>query len=175
MADLILRDAQKDDQEAIRAVILEAYSVYAPMMGPLWEFYQKSILETLVDVTPAEQIVAERDGAIVGTVLLYPAETVFHRPGGESATLAWPEFRLLAVAPAAQGLGIGAALVTECIRRARQSGAAVLTLDTTEMMQVAMDMYERMGFEHTPELDFYPAPNVTVKGYRLVLAPAHSS
>ena len=175
MTDLILRDAQEDDREAIREITLDAYRVYAPMMGPLWEFYQKSILETLADVTPAEQIVAERDGAIVGAVLLYPAETVFHRPGGESATLAWPEFRLLAVAPAAQGMGIGAALATECIRRARQSGAAVLTLHTTAMMQVAMDMYERMGFQHTPDLDFYPAPNVTVKGYRLVLDPAHST
>ena len=169
MSDLILRDARDGDGDAIREVTLAAYSVYVPIMGPMWKFYQQNILETLADITPVEQIVAERDGSIVGTALLYPSGTVFHRPGGESATLAWPEMRLLAVAPAAQGLGIGAALVKECIRRTQQSGIAVLTLHTTEMMQVAMAMYERMGFHHAPELDFHPAPDVTVKGYRLDL------
>jgi hypothetical protein len=29
-----------------------------------------------------------------------------------------------------------------------------------------------MGFQRVPELDFEPAPSVTVKGYRLALAPA---
>lgn len=169
MSDLILRDARDGDGDAIREVTLAAYSVYAPIMGPMWGFYEQNILATLANITPAEQIVAERDGSIVGTALLYPSGTVFHPPGGESATLAWPEMRLLAVAPSAQLLGIGAALVKECIRRAQQSGTAVLTLHTTEMMQVAMAMYERIGFQHAPELDFHPAPNVTVKGYRLDL------
>lgn len=169
MSDLHLRDAQEGDQESIRDVTLAAYSVYAPVMGPHWEFYRRDILETLADVAPAEQVVAEHDGAVAGTVLLYPAGTILHAPGGESVTLAWPEMRLLAVSPAAQGRGIGAALVKECIRRAQQSGTAALTLHTTDMMQVAMAMYERMGFHHAPELDFHPVPDVTVKGYRLDL------
>jgi hypothetical protein len=37
------------------------------------------------------------------------------------------------------------------------------------MMQVAMQMYERMGFVRTPETDFHPAPGVIIKGYRLDL------
>jgi ribosomal protein S18 acetylase RimI-like enzyme len=57
----------------------------------------------------------------------------------------------------------------ECIRRARRLGAACLNLHTTDMMQVAMRMYERMGFVRAPELDFHPAPNITVKAYRLEL------
>jgi hypothetical protein len=36
-------------------------------------------------------------------------------------------------------------------------------------MDVAMRLYERMGFVRAPELDFRPAPQVTVKGYRLAL------
>ena len=164
MSDLRLRDARDGDGDAIREVTLAAYSVYASIMGPMWEFYRLSILETLADIAPAEQIVAERDGSIVGTALLFPSGTVFQRPDGESAALIWPEMRLLAVAPVAQGFGIGAALVRECIRRAQKSGVAVLTLHTTEAMRVAMAMYERMGFHHAPELDFHPAPNLTVKG-----------
>jgi hypothetical protein len=57
----------------------------------------------------------------------------------------------------------------ECIGRARRLGAACLNLHTTDMMQVAMRMYERMGFARAPELDFHPDPSVTVKAYRLEL------
>jgi GNAT superfamily N-acetyltransferase len=77
--------------------------------------------------------------------------------------------RLLAVAPEARGQGIGIALMKECIRRARRLGAVCLNLHTTDMMQVAMRMYERMGFVRAPELDFHPDPSITVKAYRLKL------
>ena len=148
---------------------LSAYQEYAAIMPSHWEGYRQAILATLAGVKPAQQIVAEREDAIVGTVLLYPAGTVFSTPDGLPLTLAWPEVRLLAVAPAARGQGIGAALMYECVRRARRLGAAVLTLHTTDMMHVAMRMYEHMGFVHAPELDFHVDKDLTVKGYRLNL------
>jgi hypothetical protein len=37
------------------------------------------------------------------------------------------------------------------------------------MMQVAMRMYERMGFVRAPALDFHPDPSIIVKAYRLDL------
>jgi len=134
-----------------------------------WEDYRQAILATPAEVKPAQQIIDERDGAMAGTVLLYPAGTVFSKPDGLPVTLTWPEMRLLAVAPAARGQGIGAALMYECVRRARRLGAAVLTLHKTDMMHVAMRMYERMGFVHAPELDFHVDKDLTVKGYRLNL------
>jgi hypothetical protein len=57
----------------------------------------------------------------------------------------------------------------ECIRRARRLGASCLNLHTTDIMQVAMRMYEQMGFVRAPELDFHPDPSITVKAYRLDL------
>jgi hypothetical protein len=57
----------------------------------------------------------------------------------------------------------------EGIRRARSLGASCLNLHTTDMMQVAMRMYERMGFVRVPEPDFHPDPSITVKAYRLNL------
>jgi hypothetical protein len=32
-----------------------------------------------------------------------------------------------------------------------------------------MHLYERMGFVRAPELDFHPAKDVTIKGYRFSL------
>lgn len=170
MSRLHIRDARLSDHDAIQAVTLAAYQQYAPLMAANWEGYRRNILATLADAKPAEQIVAEQDGKVVGAVLLYPPGTVFSSAKGVQMTLRWPEVRLLAVTPSARGQGIGAALMRECVRRARQGRAAALTLHTTDIMQVAMRMYERMGFVRAPELDFRPAPDVTVKGYRLDLA-----
>ena len=173
MDGLRIRDARSDDRGAIEAVTRAAYEQYAALMPAHWEGYRQNILATLVAAQPNAQIVAEEKGGVVGSVLLYPAGSVMARPGGGSITLAEPEVRLLAVAPAARGRGVGATLMHECIRRARESEAAALTLHTTDIMQAAMRLYERLGFRHAPELDIQPAPGVTIKGYRLGLeAPA---
>jgi GNAT superfamily N-acetyltransferase len=166
---LRIRDARASDRDAIEAVTLAAYQQYASLMPALWESYRQNILATLAAAPPDAQIVAEEDGRIVGSVLLYPAGTVITRPGGGSTMLISPEVRLLAVAPGVRGKGVGAALMQECVTRARASGTASLTLHTTEIMQAAMRLYERMGFVRAPELDFEPAPRVAVKGYRLKL------
>ena len=171
MNNLLIRDARDGDREAIQNVTLSAYQEYAMIMPAHWEDYRQNILDTLAEVKPAEQIVAEQAGAIVGTVLMYPAGTILDRPDETTNSLEWPEVRLLAVAPAARGQGVGAALMQECIRRARRAGVAALTLHTTDMMQVAMRMYERMGFVRMPQLDFYPAEDedIVIKGFRLTL------
>jgi predicted N-acetyltransferase YhbS len=169
MHGLQIRDARQNDHDAIQEVTLSAYQEYAALMPAHWESYRQNILATLAHVEPAEQIVAEQNGTIVGTVLLYPAGAAITAPGDSPVTRSWPELRLLAVAPAARGHGVGEALVRECVRRARQSGAAVLTLHTTDMMKAAMRLYDLLGFVRASELDFHPAPNVTIKGYRLDL------
>jgi ribosomal protein S18 acetylase RimI-like enzyme len=90
----------------------------------------------------------------------------------DSLDMPWPEVRLLAVAPLVRGRGVGAALMQECARRVRKTGGRTLSLHTTDMMHAALRMYERMGFVRARELDFHPAPGVTVKGYRLDLEEA---
>lgn len=169
MNQFTLRDARAQDQDAIRGVTLAANEEYARIVPAQWVGYRQNILSTLADVTPAEQIVAERNGVILGTVLLYPANTVFQVEDGATVQLEFPEVRLLAVEPAARGQGVGKALMRECIERARRAGAAALTLHTTDIMQVAMKMYERMGFVRTPQLDFEPTPGLLIKGYRYAL------
>jgi predicted N-acetyltransferase YhbS len=165
-----IRNARASDRAAIEAVTLSAYEQYGVVMPPaLWVRYRENIVSTLAAAPPGTQIVAEEDGQIVGSVLLYPAGATLNPPGGGPMALALPEVRLLAVAPSARGQGLGALLMDECVRRARESGAAALTLHTTDMMQAAMRLYERLGFRRTPALDFEPAPGVTVKGFRLDL------
>ena len=62
--------------------------------------------------------------------------------------------RLLAVAPAARGRGVGKALTRECVERARALGRSSVVLHTTRAMQTAWRMYEQLGFRRSPDLDF---------------------
>jgi len=175
MTELTLRDARPDDRAAIEQCTISAYEEYGAIMPELWVNYRHNILGTLADVRPAEQIVAERDGAILGTVLLFPAGTAFEAPDDAKAAPPAPEIRLLAVTPAARGSGAGKALMLECLRRAQQAGYSSVTLHTTNMMAVAMSMYERMGFVRSPELDFAPTPEFVIKGYRYTFSDPASA
>jgi GNAT superfamily N-acetyltransferase len=165
MSDYQLRDARDGDQAAILELTLGAYREYAPILGENYHFYEESIVATLGDIGAAAQIVADDGGRVVGAALLYPPGTAFEAAEGMPKPV-WPEVRLVAVPPSERGRGIGKALVQECLRRARLDGCTGLALHTTDMMQVAMGMYERMGFFRTPEFDFYPAPDFQVKAYR---------
>ncbi len=161
--ELQIRDAQPSELAAIQVLTLAAYQQYATLM-PHWEMYLQQLLATLAGDSRAKRIVAQRNGQLVGSVLLYPASANVY--GTDTAQAGWPEMRLLAVAPEARGQGVGAALLDECMRRARQAGAAWLGLHTEDIMEAAVRMYTGRGFVRTPEYDFSPAEGVLVKGYR---------
>ena len=127
----------------------------------------QAIRASLADDTGVTRIVAELDGAIVGSAALYAPESAAY--GDLASATAWPEVRLVAVIAAVRGRGVARALVDECIRRARQSGATVLGLHTSRSMRSAMRLYERLGFVRDPEHDFQPPGAELVEGYLLRL------
>ena len=78
-------------------------------------------------------------------------------------------FRMLVVDPAARGLGVGRALVQECLDRARATGRVRMVLSTDPRMTTAHRLYERLGFTRLPERDWSPAPGIDLRVYGLEL------
>ena len=164
-----LRDAREDERETIRALTFASYGEYATRMTPTaWAALEGALSGALAGEDDAERIVAERDGKVVGSVMLFPRSADAYEGAMQEAH--WPEVRLLAVAPEARGAGVGAALLRECIRRARDAGAREIGLHTSGSMQAAIRMYERFGFVRAPDHDFHPDGGELVTAYRLQLA-----
>ena len=172
-AGIVLRDARNDELEAIRELTLRANAEYADVMEPSAYAALDRVLRVALapagasNVGRIERIVAEREGKLVGAVMLYPAS--FDAYHGMAKQVTWPELRLLAVPPEARGQGIARLLVDECVRRAKQQGATELGLHTSKSMVAAIKLYEHMGFARAPEYDFQPDGAEVVMAYRLSL------
>ncbi|MDQ1436551.1 MAG: hypothetical protein QOK43_180 [Acidimicrobiaceae bacterium] len=77
--------------------------------------------------------------------------------------------RMLAVAPAAQGRGVGRALVDACVDRARGAGKERLVLHSGAWMHDAHRLYAAAGFRRVPERDWVPEPDIPLLAFALDL------
>ena len=163
-----LRDARDEDRAGIRDLTFASYGEYSTRMAPgAWAALKQALAAALASDEDVDRIVAEREGQLIGSVMLYARSADAYE--GAVAEAHWPEVRLLAVAPEVRGAGVGAALLRECIRRARSSGAREIGLHTSRSMEAAIRMYERFGFVRHPDHDFQPEGGELVTAYRLQL------
>ena len=162
MSDLVIREAGDDELDAVAALIVDAYAEYAARMSPdAWSSYANEIANVRGRLGDSVLLVAERGGALVGSVTMFA--------GWRGAQEGTTGLRLLAVLPECRGEGVGRALMEDCVRRAREAGKERIVLTTTQEMAAIREITESMGFTREPGLDHEPAPGVRYQGYALKL------
>ena len=97
------------------------------------------VADFILDYDPKRERcwIAERHGDRLGCIFL-----VKHPEKSDTAKL-----RLLLVEPSARGLGLGKALVHECVSFARMAGYKKVTLWTQSILTAAHRIYQQAGFK----------------------------
>ena len=132
-----IRKAHPEDDKALLEIDFATWtSVVSPAPAPTREDRKQFFTEAR---PPDTYLVADLDGMVGGYVELH-----------QSIPLASHEHVLeingLAVAPAAQGKGVGKALVEGAVEEATRRGAKKVTLRVLGENEVARRLYERCGF-----------------------------
>jgi GNAT superfamily N-acetyltransferase len=163
----VIRAAEESDRAAIKEVLKSAYQQYELTLSKeRWEKYKENIEQSVDSETTKARLVAVLDGEIVGSVFLYDgAETAYGAPQLDIDT---PIVRLLGVSPSVRGLGVATELIRSSAKLARDWGADTIHLHTSDIMDSAVRLYERLGFERAYDKEFDNG-EVLVKSYRLQL------
>jgi ribosomal protein S18 acetylase RimI-like enzyme len=165
----VTRVAEPSEYAEAGRVTAEAYRIDDLLRradGVIDSAYEAELTDAARRAREAELLVAVEDGQVLGTVTWCPPIS----PWCELATEQdQAEFRMLSVAAAGRRRGVGRALVTECLERARVDGMREVLLSSLPQMTAAHALYRQLGFVRSPELDHNPKPHVHLWAFRLTL------
>lgn len=162
---IVIRPARPDEHVELGALTAR---VYAEILGHHLGDYAEVLRDVAARAAACEVLVAvEGDGGErpLGGITYVPGPG----PWAELATEHEAELRMLVVDPAAQGRGVGAALVGACVERAAATGRAGVCLFTTPSMVAAHRLYDRLGFRREPRRDRRLAGGLLLECYSLAL------
>lgn len=170
-----IRDLRPEESAALGQLLVQAYSQlegfptpaeqpgYYAMLADIGSFAAKPGTRVLVAVSA--------EGDLLGGVVYFGDMAQYGSGGSATSAKNASGIRLLGVDPRYRQSGAGKALTSACIALARQQGHEQVILHTTQAMQVAWGLYERLGFQRSPDLDF-SQQGLQVVGFRLRLAAA---
>jgi ribosomal protein S18 acetylase RimI-like enzyme len=162
-----IRLARTDEYDEIGEITVRGYERDGFLSAS--EDYASSLRDATSRAVGAELWVAVElaTDRVLGSVTFCPLGS----PYRELATDTEGEFRMLAVDPAARGLGVGRALVQHCLDHSREMGFGAVVICSLPAMTTAHGLYSSLGFSREPSLDWTPVPGVDLWGFRARLVP----
>jgi GNAT superfamily N-acetyltransferase len=151
--DVQIRRIRPSEHLAAGAVCLAAYE---PFFTGAEDFYRDRVRDVARRDVEAQVWVAVDGDEVIGCVTYCPPGSGWREIGLDDEG----EFRMLSVAPTAQGRGVGTALARTCEEQARSHGAVAMALSSLPVMTAAHGIYARLGYARLPERDWSPAPGV---------------
>ena len=131
-------------------------AAYEAFLTDAEDFYRERLADVARRDAEAEVWVAVDREEVLGCVTHCPPGSAWREIAHDDEG----EFRMLAVAPSAQGRGVGAGLAQHCEDRARGQGAGSMVLSSLPEMRAAHAVYARLGYARLPERDWDPVPGV---------------
>ncbi|HYU83574.1 MAG TPA: GNAT family N-acetyltransferase [Kribbellaceae bacterium] len=160
---LTIRLASPDEYDEVGALTAGAY--LADGLVPPGSGYDAVLRDAAGRAEKAELWVAVDTDRLLGTVTFCPPGS----PCREIGTDREGEFRMLAVAPEARGVGVGDLLTRHCIERSRELGQDAVVLSSSSAMAAAHRLYTRLGFVRLPARDWSPVAGVQLLAFTLDL------
>lgn len=163
---MLIRQAKNNELYLLKELRLSSYRPYKEVLTPEhWEMLKANLASTNDQQPGVEVFVAEIEGHIAGSVVLFPAESIAYEWGAQKVE--YPEIRLLAVSAEFRSRGVGKALVEHCIDISKIRRQNFIGLHTGSFMENAIALYEKMGFQRIPSLDFSPLDDgIVVQAFR---------
>ena len=170
--NISIRNANSAEHDKIGQLMVDVYSQldsfpketeqpdYYKMLLNMGALANNPATEIIIAITPTNNILG---------VLVNFSDMQYYGSGG-AATKENNSggFRLLAIHPNARGQGIGKLLTLECIQRAKNKTLKQVIIHTTKAMMLAWNMYEKLGFKRSEDLDFMQG-ELSVFGFRFVI------
>lgn len=161
---MIIRDARPDEHAVVGDMRVAAYRALGLL--PQGSGYAETLRGLGFGGDCVVLVAADEAGSgILGTITLEPFDAASELARDDTEA----DVRAFAVAPRAQGHGVGRKLLAAVIERAQQRGVRRLRLCTQPAMTAAQHLYATAGFSRTPDLDFEPVPGLTLRAYELAL------
>jgi len=162
---MVIRPPEPSELAPLGDLVLAAYEALGALEGD--DEYVPELRDVARRAREAVVLAAVDDatGALLGCVTYVPDPA---NPWAEHLREGEATIRMLAVAPTAQGRGVGTALVAACLERARAEGRRAIFLHSLPIMEAAQRIYARFGFRRVPERDWV-FPDFLLMGFQLDL------
>jgi ribosomal protein S18 acetylase RimI-like enzyme len=156
---IIRRISPSDSLEDLTRLLHRAYAGLLAQ-GLRYVATHQDVATTRSRIACGECYVAEVEASVVATVTFREASVTAGCEWYDRTDVA--SFGQLAVAPEYQQRGIGTALLDSVEERARATGAAEISLDTSERAKVLIDWYIRRGYRVVQTADWEATNYVSV-------------